>query len=70
MTERSDTDSGNPIQYAALSVSALGVRARADGHSGWAAWRAIRREHPSIAWVVPLYLIVLALLVVRIGVSL
>ncbi|MFF7369841.1 hypothetical protein [Streptomyces tricolor] len=43
------TEDVQPV-HVSITISALGVRARADGHSGLAAWRIIRRQQPLLAW--------------------
>ncbi|MEW2633316.1 hypothetical protein AB0903_17090 [Streptomyces sp. NPDC048389] len=47
---KADGADPRPAQYVAVSISAFGFRAQADGHTGWAAWRRIRRSHPALAW--------------------
>ncbi|MCZ1012289.1 hypothetical protein [Streptomyces lydicus] len=56
------TEEGRHYSYASLSISGFGFRAWADGQSGWAAWRIMRREHPVVAWLVPAQIGVLVLL--------
>ncbi|MFB6989596.1 MULTISPECIES: hypothetical protein [unclassified Streptomyces] len=38
-----------PAQDVSLSISAFEIHVEADGHTGWAAWRRIRRSHPMLA---------------------
>ncbi|MFF6931234.1 hypothetical protein [Streptomyces californicus] len=45
-----------------VDIGVCGVRVRADGRTGRAAWRALRREHPSVARAAALYVGVLGLL--------
>ncbi|MFE3378674.1 hypothetical protein [Streptomyces anulatus] len=47
-----------------IDIGFGGVRARADGRTGLAAWRTICREHPGIAKAAALYLAAFAILVV------
>ncbi|MGW4883346.1 hypothetical protein [Streptomyces murinus] len=49
-----------PAQITTLTVTALGIRARADGRTGWEAWRIIRRRHPRVAWAAGAYTLLLA----------
>ncbi|MFH8221726.1 hypothetical protein ACH4C2_16715 [Streptomyces sp. NPDC018057] len=52
-----------------IEISALGVRASADGATGRAAWRVIRQQHPRVARAAVAYAAVMAavgvLLIVR-----
>ncbi|MFI5917879.1 hypothetical protein ACIA8M_04950 [Streptomyces anulatus] len=52
-----------PVQVVSIDIGFGGIRARADGRTGWAAWRAICREHPGIAKAAALYLAAFAILV-------
>ncbi|GGX37851.1 hypothetical protein GCM10010353_61670 [Streptomyces chryseus] len=56
---KADGAEPRPAQYVALSISAFGVRAQADGHTGWVAWRRIRRSHPVLAWAAAAHVAVL-----------
>ncbi|THA54205.1 hypothetical protein [Streptomyces sp. A1136] len=58
-----------PVQYVALSISAFGFRSQADGHTGWAAWRRIRRSHPALAWAAAAHVAVLGGLVGALGLA-
>jgi hypothetical protein len=65
------TDDGDrPVQQVSLHIGFFGFRARADGRTGWAAWKIIRRDHPVLASVVPAYFVVVALLAVTLYVKL
>ncbi|MFD3978220.1 hypothetical protein ACFWR6_06505 [Streptomyces griseus] len=53
------------IRVVSLSFGLGGVRIRADGRTGWAAWRILRRDHPRVARAAAVYLVtVVSLLVV------
>lgn len=57
-------ETGRPVQLVSVSISALGFRARADGDTGWAALRRIRRTNPWLAWGTAAYAVGLVVLVV------
>ncbi|MER5737331.1 hypothetical protein ABT117_16850 [Streptomyces sp. NPDC002262] len=57
-------ETGRPVQLVSVSISAFGFRARADGDTGWAALRRIRRTNPWLAWGTVAYPVVLVGLVV------
>ncbi|MBL1109418.1 hypothetical protein JK361_33380 [Streptomyces sp. 5-8] len=59
--DRADADGVRPVQYTSITVSALGVRAQADGKNGFEAWRILHRRQPLIVWAAVAYV---ALLVV------
>ncbi|MGW5925210.1 hypothetical protein ACWF2L_03050 [Streptomyces anulatus] len=63
MTEEFSKGS-EPVQVVSIDIGFGGVRARADGRTGWAAWRTICRQHPGIAKAAALYLAAVAVLVV------
>jgi hypothetical protein len=57
-----------PVQFTSISISAFGVRMRADGRTGWEAWKLLRKRHPWLVRVLAGYvgflLLVVALLAV------
>ncbi|WP_282795044.1 hypothetical protein [Streptomyces sp. CC224B] len=55
---------GAPIQSVSLSITVLGVHARVDGRTGWEAWRALRCQHPRLAWIIGGYSVLPVLLAV------
>ncbi|QUW78255.1 hypothetical protein SMIR_03085 [Streptomyces mirabilis] len=67
---KSHPSSGNrtPVQVVAISISASGIRARADGRTGREAWRIIRERHPRAVWAVAAYTAVLVI-VASLGVT-
>ncbi|MGW4170545.1 hypothetical protein ACWEGX_26970 [Streptomyces chartreusis] len=44
-----------PLQLVSISVTGLGIRARANGKTGLAAWRIIRHRHPRVVWIAATY---------------
>ncbi|MFI2312560.1 hypothetical protein AMK17_19550 [Streptomyces sp. CB00072] len=63
MTEESPKGQES-VQIVSIDLGFGGVRARADGRTGLAAWRTICREHPGMAKAAALYLVAFAVLVV------
>lgn len=57
----------NTVQVVSVAIGVCGVRVRADGRTGRAAWRALRRDHPWVARVAALYVGVIGLLLVVIA---
>ncbi|MFB0617200.1 hypothetical protein [Streptomyces sp. AGS-58] len=60
----SDSDPQNtwtapPDQYTSITISALGIRVRADGRTGLEAWQVIRRRQPLLAWAAAGYVVLL-----------
>ncbi|MDQ1019005.1 hypothetical protein [Streptomyces afghaniensis] len=55
---------GAPVQYTSLHIRVFGMRLWADGHTGWSAWKAIRKQHPKIAWLAAGYTVMLASIIV------
>ncbi|MBT2490672.1 hypothetical protein J7E96_19560 [Streptomyces sp. ISL-96] len=66
---KADGAEPRPAQYVAVSISAFGFRAQADGHTGWAALRRIRRSHPALAWAAVAQVAVLTALVAALCVA-
>lgn len=61
VTDRSGKSGGTnsrPVQYTSLSISAGGVRVRAEGRTG-PAWRVLRRRYPVLGWLALLYVVLL-----------
>jgi hypothetical protein len=57
-------EGARPVQHTSITVSALGVRVRADGRTGLEAWRVIRRRQPLLAWATVGYVVLLVVGVV------
>ncbi len=52
------------VQVISVDIGICGVRVRADGRTGRAAWRVLRRDHPLVARAAALYVGVAGLLLV------
>ncbi|WP_251096638.1 hypothetical protein [Streptomyces sp. Caat 7-52] len=57
--DRADADGVRPVLYTSITISALAVRAQADGRTGFEAWRILRRRQPLIAWAAVAYVVLL-----------
>ncbi|MEV0845408.1 hypothetical protein AB0J21_05875 [Streptomyces sp. NPDC049954] len=57
-------DSDEPV-----SVAATGVHVQSEDRTGWAAWAAVRREYPAVAWAVPACLLALGVLPVLVALA-
>ncbi|MGW3498163.1 hypothetical protein [Streptomyces sp. NPDC001020] len=62
--------SSPPVQYVSVSLRAFGLRAQADGRTGLAAWRIIRKRHPLLTWLAGAYDVLLVGLAVALVVHL
>ncbi|MEW2066617.1 hypothetical protein [Streptomyces sp. NPDC007346] len=51
------------FSHVSIRIGLGGVRVRADGDTGWAAWQALGREHPRVAQAVALYLAAVVVLI-------
>jgi hypothetical protein len=58
-----------PVQFTSINISAFGVRMRADGRTGWEAWKVLRKRHPWLMRVVAGYIGFLLLVVVLLAVA-
>ncbi|MEU3862913.1 hypothetical protein AB0F03_37480 [Streptomyces sp. NPDC028722] len=58
-SDHQDGQDVRPAQYTSITVSALGVRVRADGRTGIEAWRIIHRRQPLLAWAAVGYVVLL-----------
>ncbi|MEU1629344.1 hypothetical protein ABZ746_29320 [Streptomyces sp. NPDC020096] len=56
-----------PVEQTYLSLSLFGFRAQAEGRTGFAALKAMRKEHPLVVRLLYAYLAVLAVGVLRIA---
>ncbi|MFF4755528.1 hypothetical protein ACWD5R_32130 [Streptomyces sp. NPDC002514] len=61
---RSNDITRKPASVVSISVTALGVRAEADGRTGREAWRIIHRRHPRLTAAAAGYGLLLGSLVV------
>ncbi|WP_405793213.1 hypothetical protein [Streptomyces sp. NBC_01506] len=62
-----DDDSRRPVCWSSVDISLLGVRAQADGKTGLAALRVMRRDHPVLVHSLYTYLSVTAFLLTLIA---
>ena len=65
VTEHGHPD--RPVEQTYLSLSLFGFRAQAEGKTGFAALKAMRKEHPLAVRLVCAYLAVLAVVVLAVA---
>ncbi|MFI2434605.1 hypothetical protein [Streptomyces sp. NPDC018693] len=52
-------EDGQAIQLVSISLRGFGIRAHANGRTGLAAWRIIRKQYPRVAWAAGAYALLL-----------
>ncbi|WP_329151221.1 hypothetical protein OG275_38280 (plasmid) [Streptomyces niveus] len=67
--EDSNTEAGQPVSRSWLTISLFGFRAESDGKTGFAALRAMRREHPLLIRCLYTYLSIMSVLLAVITVA-